>query len=135
ARCCDSGNRTVDNWNRAERFTGGGKGDTLFNGTWGYEGAFIYCQVEQSDKGKVSDGGRVNRILNANDQLFDPGSSEFIGQTVPYNPFVDGQHVAFPSNQPLLLFATQFSKRSEEHTSELQSRFDLVCRLLLEKKK
>src|SRR5437868_10394186 len=28
--------------------------------------------------------------------------------------------------------ATAF--RSEEHTSELQSRFDLVCRLLLEKK-
>src|SRR5690349_23116897 len=26
-------------------------------------------------------------------------------------------------------------KRSEEHTSELQSRRDLVCRLLLEKKK
>src|SRR5699024_11838325 len=26
------------------------------------------------------------------------------------------------------------SFRSEEHTSELQSRFDLVCRLLLEKK-
>src|SRR5207249_8369625 len=28
-----------------------------------------------------------------------------------------------------------WNKRSEEHTSELQSRFDLVCRLLLEKKK
>src|SRR5207249_8908291 len=27
------------------------------------------------------------------------------------------------------------SSRSEEHTSELQLRFDLVCRLLLEKKK
>src|SRR5437867_9510401 len=27
------------------------------------------------------------------------------------------------------------SKRSEEHTSELQSPYDLVCRLLLEKKK
>src|SRR5699024_11456261 len=27
------------------------------------------------------------------------------------------------------------SRRSEEHTSELQSRFDLVCRLLLEEKK
>src|SRR5699024_11962744 len=27
-----------------------------------------------------------------------------------------------------------FGDRSEEHTSELQSRFDLVCRLLLEKK-
>src|SRR5438067_8368194 len=29
----------------------------------------------------------------------------------------------------------QQAARSEEHTSELQSRFDLVCRLLLEKKK
>src|SRR3990172_6324315 len=29
----------------------------------------------------------------------------------------------------------QFSRRSEEHTSELQSRLHLVCRLLLEKKK
>src|SRR5699024_12680877 len=29
----------------------------------------------------------------------------------------------------------QQGHRSEEHTSELQSRFDLVCRLLLEKKK
>src|SRR5690349_23085587 len=29
----------------------------------------------------------------------------------------------------------QARKRSEEHTSELQSRRDLVCRLLLEKKK
>src|SRR5699024_12852675 len=29
----------------------------------------------------------------------------------------------------------QHRDRSEEHTSELQSRFDLVCRLLLEKKK
>src|SRR5699024_12142091 len=29
---------------------------------------------------------------------------------------------------------TPTSRRSEEHTSELQSRFDLVCRLLLEKK-
>src|SRR5688572_31960728 len=31
--------------------------------------------------------------------------------------------------------ATQFKPRSEEHTSELQSQSNLVCRLLLEKKK
>src|SRR5207249_12150065 len=30
--------------------------------------------------------------------------------------------------------AMSWRSRSEEHTSELQSRFDLVCRLLLEKK-
>src|SRR5207249_9719650 len=29
---------------------------------------------------------------------------------------------------------TEILERSEEHTSELQSRFDLVCRLLLENK-
>src|SRR5699024_6286572 len=34
---------------------------------------------------------------------------------------------------PLILFST--SNRSEEHTSELQSRFDIICRLLIEKKK
>src|SRR5207249_11969204 len=32
-------------------------------------------------------------------------------------------------------YVTNNVTRSEEHTSELQSRFDLVCRLLLEKKK
>src|SRR2546421_8652106 len=39
--------------------------------------------------------------------------------------------------QDLQLLAQQLDdvNRSEEHTSELQSRSDLVCRLLLEKKK
>src|SRR5256885_7156827 len=32
-------------------------------------------------------------------------------------------------------FGSHFSTRSEEHTSELQSPCNLVCRLLLEKKK
>src|SRR5207248_8778979 len=31
-------------------------------------------------------------------------------------------------------FGRRFAGRSEEHTSELQSPYDLVCRLLLEKK-
>src|SRR5690606_40092980 len=38
----------------------------------------------------------------------------------------------FVSNDP---WSTNPSSRSEEHTSELQSRENLVCRLLLEKKK
>src|SRR5206468_10281655 len=35
----------------------------------------------------------------------------------------------------LVLMSGEIAVRSEEHTSELQSRSDLVCRLLLEKKK
>src|SRR5690554_4565874 len=37
--------------------------------------------------------------------------------------------------QPITKWNFQVKKRSEEHTSELQSRPHLVCRLLLEKKK
>src|SRR2546421_9488291 len=43
-----------------------------------------------------------------------------------YDELNDSSFVFLPS------FVTE---RSEEHTSELQSRSDLVCRLLLEKKK
>src|SRR5437868_11022103 len=37
-------------------------------------------------------------------------------------------------NRPEWVSWKPITRRSEEHTSELQSRFDLVCRLLLEKK-
>src|SRR5699024_11572793 len=56
----------------------------------------------------------------------------------------EAPYVDFPPNTGSIEFvgtASKFrgqgaaSQRSEEHTSELQSRFDLVCRLLLEKKK
>src|SRR5438874_7299808 len=38
-------------------------------------------------------------------------------------------------DEALRLYLLPLPQRSEEHTSELQSRRDLVCRLLLEKKK
>src|SRR5690606_41071932 len=44
------------------------------------------------------------------------------------NPRIDTFHVDLDDCGPMVL-------RSEEHTSELQSRENLVCRLLLEKKK
>src|SRR3989440_9415306 len=55
-----------------------------------------------------------------------------------WNPVTDGQihsssvgTVAVSESNPDVVYIG----RSEEHTSELQSRSDLVCRLLLEKKK
>src|SRR5690349_23723742 len=45
-----------------------------------------------------------------------------------------GIHISMQSLRTILLGGLAFA-RSEEHTSELQSRRDLVCRLLLEKKK
>src|SRR2546422_2573824 len=52
-------------------------------------------------------------------------------------PLLKGNYVAFPLvDEPTFTvnFRWNFG-RSEEHTSELQSRLHLVCRLLLEKKK
>src|SRR5207248_10445317 len=40
-----------------------------------------------------------------------------------------------PATPALPSVSNTFPSRSEEHTSELQSPYDLVCRLLLEKKK
>src|SRR3712207_7287629 len=48
--------------------------------------------------------------------------------------FDHGQRCGAEANMAKLL-ASEASWRSEEHTSELQSRQYLVCRLLLEKKK
>src|SRR3989449_7084786 len=46
-----------------------------------------------------------------------------------------GRDVAIGREQGDWIFPYDPSMRSEEHTSELQSRLHLVCRLLLEKKK
>src|SRR5699024_11050522 len=46
-----------------------------------------------------------------------------------------GSRISLIVGVSAVLFGAVFGTRSEEHTSELQSRFDLVCRLLLEKKK
>src|SRR2546422_7193050 len=44
-------------------------------------------------------------------------------------------HVSFGFRPPERQRSAVLEERSEEHTSELQSRLHLVCRLLLEKKK
>src|SRR5206468_12954152 len=45
------------------------------------------------------------------------------------------QRIMAPELQSDITEGAYWLRRSEEHTSELQSRSDLVCRLLLEKKK
>src|SRR6266496_5802178 len=46
-----------------------------------------------------------------------------------------GLHFSLAHRGPEASCARRVRRRSEEHTSELQSRRDLVCRLLLQKKK
>src|SRR3989442_4829065 len=57
--------------------------------------------------------------------------------TMPFsgNNVCSPNHIARFSTTPTTAAVIVDSARSEEHTSELQSRPHLVCRLLLEKKK
>src|SRR2546427_504920 len=64
----------------------------------------------------------------------EPGFSGGMGEVMSE---LDGFQVigSMPVHQPRAFAQGDFHKRSEEHTSELQSQSNLVCRLLLEKKK
>src|SRR6266705_1894717 len=54
----------------------------------------------------------------------------------PYTTLFRSLLLTLPMPRPLRCFDhVEDQYRSEEHTSELQSPYDLVCRLLLEKKK
>src|SRR2546422_6898431 len=59
-------------------------------------------------------------------------ASRDVGEISPH--LLEHAHRAL-HGELLLLVRDDVGERSEEHTSELQSRLHLVCRLLLEKKK
>src|SRR2546422_4936444 len=63
-----------------------------------------------------------------------PRSTLFPYTTLFRSEVIQPQSHSIPS-VGLLPFVGDVYERSEEHTSELQSRLHLVCRLLLEKKK
>src|SRR5690349_23924542 len=63
-------------------------------------------------------------------------SPRFFGRPVRFRPSTARNPFAgMAQSRPNLTAPGMRPARSEEHTSELQSRRDLVCRLLLEKKK
>src|SRR5207248_9401057 len=65
-------------------------------------------------------------------EMIKAATSEQLPVVHPENPEIAGVTIAEltgPATNP------KAAARSEEHTSELQSPYDLVCRLLLEKKK
>jgi iron complex outermembrane recepter protein len=109
ARLAEFGNRLFDNESDAFLATLGLRGDKLFDGTWGYDLGYRYSQIKNTSTGTLVSTSRYNRILNAADPIFDPGSDAFIGTTVPYNPFGD-YRVPIASNSGALEFATVHPK-------------------------
>src|SRR5690349_18711082 len=76
----------------------------------------------------------VVQTLNVHYTVAGAGDFEPGGTVTFLTAPTGGSDVSIVRNTPITQL-TNFVTRSEEHTSELQSRRDLVCRLLLEKKK
>src|SRR3989449_5998088 len=76
--------------------------------------------------------GKIVYFNPAAERIFSYSPTEIIGQPLT---ILMPERFRDPHRQGLDRFLRTGEARSEEHTSELQSRLHLVCRLLLEKKK
>jgi iron complex outermembrane receptor protein len=101
SRLAEFGNRIVDTETDAFFSTIGLKGDKLFDGNWGYNASFRYSQIKNAATGNRVSSSRFNRILNAADPIFDPASTQYIGTTVPYNPFDDFRRPIATNSLPI----------------------------------
>jgi len=116
ARLQEFGNRLFDDETDAWLSTIGIKGDKLFDGSWGYDAGFRYSQSKRVQTGQNISASLFNRILNANDPIFDPTSPQFIGTTTPFNPFGSFRK-PIASNQATIDFARVHPH--DEDTSKL----------------
>src|SRR3989454_10253169 len=106
-------------------------------GSWGRNGRLVYTKAYNAGRWIVSEGGGDERMLTTPDTARGE-LGHWWPQILP-----DGDHVLFTAYRTpieratieVLSISSGKRKRSEEHTSELQSPCNLVCRLLLEKKK
>src|SRR5699024_12867431 len=81
---------------------------------------------------------RSGRILGNRLQFMTNSSRDEVLYQMRYMNLEKPFRTSYVYNNVMYSLAGQiieYTDRSEEHTSELQSRFDLVCRLLLEKKR
>src|SRR5207249_3182244 len=87
--------------------------------------------IGMTDGLSMGSGGKRSRLDVLVDRLDQPFLSKRLGQVA----IGSGEPAARAIEHAVLARQHDHGRgRSEEHTSELQSRFDLVCRLLLEKK-
>jgi outer membrane receptor protein involved in Fe transport len=96
ARLAEFGNRIFRNQTDATLITAGIKGENIA-GKWNFDGAYSYSAIRDSSRNTLVSASRFNRLMNANDSFFRPGSDDYLGTTSPYNPF--GYYkVSIPNN-------------------------------------
>ena len=121
ARLFEFGNMKFDNLTDAFFTTVGLRGEKLLDGNWGYDATFRYSHIDATTDFTAPSKTRFNRVLNAADPIFDPTSRQFIGTTIPFNPFGDFRRM-IPNNYRLADFVIVHPR--EEDTGGLAV-FDL----------
>jgi outer membrane receptor protein involved in Fe transport len=85
-RLKEFGNRIFRGTNDSFMGTIGLKGENVA-GKFNFDAGFRYSQIAYTGDDTLVSTSRFNRVLNANDPIFNPASPAYIGTTQPYNPF------------------------------------------------
>ena len=85
-RLWDFGNRVFRTYTNSGIATFGIKGQDIQD-KWNFRSGVRYSFIEQTDRNNVASIVNINRLMNANDPIFDPDSNSYIGSTIPFNPF------------------------------------------------
>src|SRR5215204_4676518 len=135
--------RTCATWWTADR----DRKSTRLNSSHTVISYAVFCLKKKNAEAHVLSGGRGDRLAERYRYVAYAGVCVFFfNDTATTEIYTLSLHDALPISQalgrynvtlPATLTARSYQppQRSEEHTSELQSHSDLVCRLLLEKKK
>jgi outer membrane receptor protein involved in Fe transport len=86
ARLAEFGNRIFRNQTDATLILAGIKGENIA-GKWNFDAGYSYSAIRDTSRNTLVSAARFNRLLNANDSFFQPGSDDYLGTTSPYNPF------------------------------------------------
>ncbi|MDB6115134.1 MAG: TonB-dependent Receptor Plug Domain, partial [Lacunisphaera sp.] len=119
-RLFEFGNRILKTDSDAFMATAGMKFENVFD-NWNADMGARYSTIGVHQNFKLVSNSRFNQIVNANDPIFNPASSTYIGTTVPYNPFGYPASAPIPSNALTVKYATVYVK--DQFTTYLRNPF------------
>ena len=122
-RLVDFGNRILDTDNDAFIATAGIKLDHIAD-KWNFDLGARYSSTAVHQDFKLISTSRFNQIVNQNSPIFDSHSSQYIGTSIPYNPFGYTASQPIATNAPSIAYATVHVK--DQFTSTLRNPFAKV---------
>jgi iron complex outermembrane recepter protein len=113
ARLAEFGNRIFRNSTDAALVTAGVKGENL-GGNWNFDAYYSFSSVIDTSRNTLDSASRFNRLMNANDSFFKPGSEDYLGTTIPYNPF--GYYKTTIPNNALIAHAALIDTKDRDES-------------------